>query len=176
MKRTTLHSTLSLLLAGAAFALPTGAGAEETKMLYKCVNAKGVAAIQSKPCPAGSTEAWKRASEAEPKPSAEQVVAAQQREAQNRQQVRELTVEVQRKLAEQQPPTVVGPTPAAPAVPTPVAERPLAPVVSYDSCQAAQAFATSVQEKSWIGLTDDQTRRIFGWVADQCRVAVKTDD
>ena len=179
MKRTTLHSSLSLLLAGAAFALPMSAGAEETKMLYKCVNAKGVAAIQSKPCPAGSTEAWKRASETEPKPTAQQVAAAQQRDARNQQQVRELSEEVNRKLAAQQPPpTVIVPaaTTAAVVAPTPTDERPLAPVVSYDSCQHAQAFATSVQEKTWIGLTDDQTRRIYGWVADQCRVTTKPDD
>jgi hypothetical protein len=37
-------------------------------------------------------------------------------------------------------------------------------------CQAAQGFASAVREKSWIGLTDDQLRRIYGWVADQCRV------
>ena len=178
MKRTTLHSSLSLLLAGAALALPMSAGAEETKMLYKCVNAKGVASIQSKPCPAGSSEEWKRASETLPKPSAQEVAAAQQREARNQQQVKELSAEVQRKLAAQQTPTVIGPTPPATTTPTPseTLERPLAPAAAYDGCQAAQAFATSVQEKTWIGLTDDQTRRIYGWVADQCRVVTKQDD
>jgi hypothetical protein len=176
MKRTTLHSALFLLAAG-AFALPSAAAAEETKMLYKCVNAKGVSAIQSKPCPSGSTEAWKRAAEAEPKPSAQDVAAAQAREARNQQQVRELSAEVAKKMREQETPTVIGPTPAtASSTPTPTEERPLAPQVNYDNCQAAQAFATAVQEKTWIGLTDDQTRRIFGWVADQCRVTTKPED
>jgi len=174
MKRTTLHSALFLLAAG-ALALPSAAAAEETKMLYKCVNAKGVSAIQSKPCPSGSTEEWKRAAEAEPRQSAQDVAAAQAREARNQQQVRELSAEVTKKVREQETPTVIGPTPATPS-PTPVAERPLAPAVSYDNCQAAQAFATAVQEKTWIGLTDDQTRRIFGWVADQCRVTTKPED
>jgi hypothetical protein len=174
MKRTTLHSAL-FLLAASAFALPSTATAEETKMLYKCVNDKGVSAIQSKPCPAGSTEAWKRAADAEPKPTAQEVAAAQAREARNREQVRELSAEVAKKVAEQATPTVIGPTPATPS-PTPVAERPPVPAVAYDNCQAAQAFASSVQEKTWIGLTDDQTRRIFGWVADQCRVVTKPED
>jgi len=173
MKRTTLHPALILLAVG-AFALPLAASAEDTKTLYKCVNAKGVTSIQSKPCPAGSTEAWKRAAETEPKPTAQDVAAAQAREARNQQQVKELSAEVQRKLAEQQtPPTVVGATPAATTSPTPAAEL---PAVVYDNCQAAKAFATSVQEKTWIGLTDDQTRRIYGWVADQCRVIAKPED
>ena len=175
MKRTTLHSTLGLLLAGAALALPMTAAAEETKMLYKCVNDKGVAAIQSKPCPAGTTQEWKRASDSEPKPNPQDVAAANAREARNQQQVRELSAEVNRKLAAQEPPTViVAPTPAP--APTPVAERPAATVETYDSCRAAQAFATAVQEKTWIGLTDDQTRRIFGWVTEQCKVVTKKDD
>ena len=177
MKRTTLHPALFLLAAG-AFALPLAAAAEDTKTLYKCVNAKGVSAIQSKPCPAGSTEAWKRAAETEPKATAQDIAAAQAREARNQQQVKELSAEVQRKLAEQQPvPTVVGATPATTTTtttsPTPTPEL---PAVVYDNCQAAKAFATSVQEKSWIGLTDDQTRRIYGWVADQCRVIAKPED
>jgi hypothetical protein len=174
MKRTTLNSALFLLAAG-AFALPSAAAAEETKMLYKCVNAKGGSAIQSKPCPAGSSEAWKRAAEAEPKPTAQDVAAAQARDARNQQQVRELSAEVARKMAAQDTPTVVGPTPASPS-PSPVSERPPAPAVNYDNCQAAQAFATAVQEKTWIGLTDDQTRRIYGWVADQCKVVTKPED
>jgi hypothetical protein len=177
MKRTTLHSALFLLAAG-AFALPLAASAEDTKTLYKCVNAKGVSAIQSKPCPAGSTEAWKRAAESEPKPTAQEVAAARAREAHNEQQVKELTVEVQRKLdAQQPPPTVVGATTATTAT-TDIAPAPAAelPAVVYDNCQAAKAFATSVQEKTWIGLTDDQTRRVFGWVADQCRVIAKPED
>jgi len=175
MKRTTLHSALFLLAAG-TFALPSAAAAEETKMLYKCVNAKGVSAIQSKPCPAGSTEEWKRAAETEPKPTAQDGAAAQAREAKNQQRVRELSAEVSKKLSEQQTPTVIGPTPPATPTPTPTTERTAMPAVAYDNCQAAQAFATAVQEKTWIGLTDDQTRRIFGWVADQCRVVTKPED
>ena len=175
MKPTSMHSALFLLAVG-ALTLPSTAAAEETKMLYKCVNAKGVSAIQSKPCPSGSTEEWKRAAEAEPKPTAQDVAAAQAREARNQQQVRELSVEVQKKLREQQTPTVIGPTPPDTPAPTPTTERPAMPAVAYDNCQAAQAFATSVQEKTWIGLTDDQTRRIFGWVADQCRVVTKPED
>lgn len=175
MKRTTLQSTLGLLLAGAAFALPMTAAAEETKMLYKCVNEKGVAAIQSKPCPAGSTLEWKRASESEPKPSAEDVAAARARDARNQQQVRELSAEVNRKTAAAQAtPTVI--VPATETAPAPLAERPPATVETYDSCRAAQAFATAVQEKTWIGLTDDQTRRIYGWVGEQCKVDTKPNE
>jgi hypothetical protein len=184
MKRNRIGTALALALAG-MLALPLSAAAEETKVLYKCVNAKGVVAIQSKPCPAGSTEAWKRASESEPKPTQADIAAAQAREARNRQQVSELATEVQRRVDEQTPPPRVDPpqgshlagatnpvegSQLAPKKPLEAEDVPLPQSVSIDGCQSAQGFAASVREKTWIGLTDDQLRRIFGWVADQCRV------
>ena len=29
----------------------------------------------------------------------------------------------------------------------------------------------AVREKTWIGMTDDQMKRVYSWVADQCRVS-----
>ena len=185
MKRITIEAGFALCVAGCALALPFSASAEETKMLYKCVDAKGVASIQSKPCAKGTTEAWKRAAEQEPVPTQAQIATAQAREARNEQQVRELSAEVQRRMDEQNPPPRTTPAPGshlagannpregsqlAPVQPAGAEDVPLPSSVSIDSCQAAQAFAASVREKNWIGLTDEQTRRIFGWVADQCRV------
>jgi hypothetical protein len=41
---------------------------------------------------------------------------------------------------------------------------------SVDACQGAQAFAASVREKSWLGLSEEQVRRVYGWVAEQCKL------
>src|SRR5687768_9285729 len=106
MKRNTLQAGLALALAGGMLALASAANAQETqsKVLYKCVDGKGVTTIQAKKCPAGSTEAWRRDAQTEPRQTAAEAEAARQREARNQQQVRDLTVEVQRNLAAEQPP------------------------------------------------------------------------
>src|SRR5687768_8183327 len=99
MNRKTMQASMALAIAGCALALPLGASAEETKTLYKCVDAKGVVSIQAKRCPAGSTESWRRAAQTEPKQTAAEAAAAREREARNQQQVVVLTDEVNRKLA-----------------------------------------------------------------------------
>ena len=58
--------------------------------------------------------------------------------------------------------------------PLAVQEPPMPQSVTLNNCSMAQAFAASVREKTWIGLTDDQLRRLYGWVADQCRVQTQT--
>lgn len=200
MKRNGLQVGLALALAGGLCALaPFAAAQDESKLLYKCIDAKGVTSIQAKKCPAGSTEAWRRDAQTEPKPTPAQVAAAREREARNQQEVQVLSAEVQRKLdAQRQPPPPTTPpegshlagatnppegshrAPVVPGTPTAPEGSHRAPVVppaapdptslTISGCQSAQAFATSVREKQWLGLSDDQTRRLFAWVADQCRV------
>ncbi len=191
MQRNSNQSLLVLLLGACAWSAPGAAAAEETKVLYKCVDAKGVVSIQSKTCPAGSTEAWRRDAQTVPKPTPAEVAAQQEREARNRQAVVTETAELQRKLAAQATPPPGSPPAGshlagstnpkegshlAPVSQAGAEDLPLPQSVSVNNCQAAQAFAAGVREKTWIGLTDDQMRRIFGWVADQCRVSTATDD
>ena len=164
---------LMLLLTGVALALPAAAAAEETKVLYKCVDPQGVVSIQAASCPKGSTEAWKRDAQTEPKQTQEQLAEAQAREARNRQQVRELSEEVQQKLLAQQranqPPAATAAAPAdAPAAPTPAGH--------ISQCEVAQNFAAEVREKTWLSVTEEQSKRIYGWVADQCRVNTKPSE
>jgi hypothetical protein len=189
MDRKEIGVALALCVAGCALLLPGRAAAEETKVLYKCVDAKGVSSIQAKPCPKGSTQAWKRDAQTEPKPSEADIAAAKAREARNQQEVIRQSAELESRLA----PKVATPTPAMPPAgshlagatnpregsqlaPVPVEEPPQPQAITVNNCQAAQAFATAVREKTWIGLTDDQMRRIYGWVADQCRVQTQTND
>ena len=166
------------LIAGmcAAMLLAPAASAAETKQLYKCVNGKGVVSIQSSRCLAGSTEAWHRPAPVEPAPTPEQSAAAAAKILRDEQTVRELSAEVEKKLraAEAGTPT----TPAAAPTPAPATslDPPTPEAVAIDSCQAAQAFAGAVREKSWLGITEDQTRRLYGWVADQCKVQTKPSD
>jgi hypothetical protein len=174
MKRNTLHSSLALLLAGCALSLPTWVGAEESKNLYKCVDGKGVVSIQSKSCPAGTTQAWMRPAQTEPKQTEQDVQAARERERRDQQQVRELSAELNRKVAEQiaaeQPRSVPG-SQIIPTTPTPEAPDPGALQSAVTSqCGQAQSFMAAVREKTWIGMTDEQMKRIYAWVADQCRV------
>lgn len=192
MERNSIQAVLVLLLGACAWSAPGAAAAEETKVLYKCVDATGVVSIQAKPCPKGSTEAWKRAAQTVPKPTQAEIAEQQAREARNREAVVSETAELQRKLAAQAAPQPPASAPAgshlagannpkegshmAPVAPNTAEDVPLPQSVSVNNCQAAQAFAAGVREKTWIGLTDDQMRRIFGWVSDQCRVSTATDD
>jgi hypothetical protein len=154
----------------ALFAATTAQAATEKKnQLFKCVDAKGVVSIQSVRCPAGSTEAWRRDAAPEPPPTPEQAAQAEAKLRRDQQAVRELSALVDKKL---HPPPAAAPSPVAPEPAEPPTEESLA----VDACQAAQAFAASAREKTWLGLTDDQTRRLYGWVADQCRVPAKPSD
>jgi hypothetical protein len=148
-----------------------------------------VTSIQAKPCAKGSTEVWKRDAQTEPKPSEAELAAAREREARAQREVVQQSAQLQRQLQ----PTVAPAPPASPTpgshlagatnpvegsqlAPVPVEEPPMPQAVTIDNCQAAQSFATAVREKTWIGLTDDQMKRIFGWVADQCRVQTQKND
>lgn len=163
-----ISARLALVL---VLALASGAASAvqaQDNLLYKCVDANGKVSIQSNACPAGSTTAWRRAAPSEPQRTASQQAQAEAKMLRDQQTVRELSEVVDKKLKESTVP--VKPTPAVVEVssaPSPIA---------IDPCQVAQAFANSVREKSWIGLTDDQNRRIYGWVAEQCKVKTAIDD
>jgi hypothetical protein len=196
MERKEIGTGLALCLAACALLSPGQAAAEETKVLHKCVDGKGITAIQAKPCAKGSKEVWVRDAQTEPKQTPAEISAARAREARNQQAVSEQAAELQRRLQ----PTTTQPAvaPAPPSFPpegshlagatNPPEGSQRAPLsvqepedvptlnsVAPNNCQAAQAFATAVREKTWIGLTDDQMRRIFGWVTDQCRVQTQSD-
>lgn len=140
--------------------------------LYKCVDSAGKVSIQSDPCPAGATTAWRRPAPSEPAPSASQQAQAEAKRVRDQQTVRELSVVVDQKLKEATAPRPVVTDVDAAAAAVPAGASPIA----IDPCQGAQAFANSVREKSWLGLTDDQLRRLYGWVGEQCKVKTAIDD
>ena len=180
---------LVLCLAGGALALPSTAAAQKTEVLHKCVDAKGVTSIQAKPCAKGTTEVWARQAQTEPKPTAADLAAAREREARAQKEVIVQTEQLQRRLQpEVAPAPPENPTPGShlagatnpregsQMAPAPVQEPPMPQAVTVDNCQVAQNFATAVREKTWIGLTDDQLKRVYGWVSDQCRVRTQSSE
>ena len=130
--------------------------------LFKCVDAAGVTSIQSAPCAKGSTQVWRRDAAAEAPPTPEQAAQAQARRERDERTVRELSQEVERKL---KPAPPAEPRAAEPATPKPDA----APADAPDRCAQAQEFAAQLREKQWLALSDDQVRRLYGWVATQCQ-------
>jgi hypothetical protein len=148
-------------IAGLAAALVTsGAQAADKNELFKCVDAAGVVSIQSEPCAKGSTQVWRRDATPEPTPSPEQAAQAEARIRRDQQAVRELSEIVERKLK-----------------PVPEAEldqrrsEPPATRPEPTACEAAQDFAASLQGKPWLELSEAQTRRLYGWVSEQCKPA-----
>lgn len=138
--------------------------------LYKCVDSAGKVSIQSDPCPSGSTTAWRRPAPSEPAPTASEQAAANAKILRDQQTVRELSEVVDKKLKESTTPAPTAADAAAAAVPAGASP------IAIDPCQVAQAFANSVREKSWLGLTDDQMRRLYSWVGEQCKVKTAIDD
>ena len=133
--------------------------------LYKCVDAKGVVSIQSNPCPAGSTQTWRRDAQHVPPLTPEQQDIADVRRAKDQQRVRELSAIVDRKLR-----AATAPPPMQSARTAETSETPM------DPCQSAQAFAGELRDKTWLGLTEEQIRRVYGWVSDQCKLPAADDD
>jgi hypothetical protein len=128
--------------------------------LYKCVDAAGVTSIQSTACPPGSTQAWRRDTTPEPPPTPEQAAQAEAKLLRDQQTVREQLEIVDRKLK----PTAVESVASAP----PVTEASTREPAEVDACEAAQAFVGAVREKEWLGLSEEQTRRLYNWVAERC--------
>lgn len=155
------------VLACVLLLVSTSAVAAGKNALYKCVNATGVTSIQSEACPPGSTQAWRRDAVREPAPTPEQAAQAEAKRLRDQQTVRELSEIVEKKL---QP---VPPAPAAPAAAATVAEAREAAAV--DACQSAQAFAGTLREKDWLALSEEQIRRVYGWVVEQCKEPGKSN-
>jgi hypothetical protein len=166
-KSMTPHRWLAAgLLAAAGIALP--AQAADKAELFKCVDVAGATSIQSEPCPKGSTQVWRRAADAEPAPTAEQAAQAQARRARDEQAVRDLSAEVERKLRPQPPKADAEPADA------PVSSEPATPE-GPDRCERAQDFSRELRDKPWLGLGEDQTRRLHAWVAAECQAVGRED-
>ena len=148
-----------------AFCLLFGAGlaasaqAAEKNMLFKCVDAAGATSIQSGPCAKGSTEVWRRDPNAVPPPTPEQQAQAEAKRMHDQQTVRELSEQVERRLA---------PKPEA-APPAPEKKAEAAAADPPDRCAQAQDFAAQLREKQWLDLSEDQVRRLYAWVTEQCK-------
>lgn len=167
------RSTRALLLLAGTALLPSAFANVAKNELFKCVNAAGVVSIQSVPCPAGSVQAWRRDATPEAPQTPQQLAQAEAKQARDQQAVRELSEQLAKKQAAAMP-VVPAPTPMPTSMPTPAAALPTAgETADVLTCQTAQAFAGSVREKQWLGLTDEQMRRLFGWVAEQCKIPVK---
>lgn len=141
------------------------AAAEKSSVLYKCVTPAGVISIQSEACPKGSTEAWRRDATPDPAMTPEQLAQADAKRQRDQQTVRELSEIVERKLQPQ-------PAPGARRKP---ADEEAEPAAIADPCDQAQVFAASLRDKPWLALTEDQTRRLYGWVAEQCKTPARKD-
>lgn len=168
MSRTALHWLA--LFAAAALVSPSALSAEKN-LLYKCVDAAGVTSIQSVACPSGSTQVWARDATPEPELTPEQAALAEAKLRRDQQTVREQVEIVDRKMqalaAAKNPPEA-----AAPAAPEP-AELVAPTGEENDACTSAQIFAASFRDKQWLGLTDEQVRRLYVWVAEQCKSPAK---
>ena len=132
--------------------------------LDKCQSANGETSVQSKPCPKGSTQVWRRDATPDPVPTPEQLQAAEQRRQQDTQNAKALSV-----IAGTAPPEAKpAPPPPPPKAPEPVADdnRPKGP------CRRAHEFADAIRaNNAWLEMRDDQLYRLDGWVVEQCREA-----
>lgn len=148
--------------AAAWLLLAAPAAAADKAELFKCVDAAGVTSIQSAPCAKGSTQVWRRDATAEAPPTPEQAAQALARRERDERAVRELSREVERKLKPTPPSEQPAPAPEVAQPGEGVADAP-------DRCAQAQEFAAQLREKEWLALSEDQLRRLYGWVATQCQ-------
>jgi len=167
-------------------------------VLYKCSDPKGAVTIQSDPCPKGATEVWKRDSAPAPQQTLQQVVANSAAQRSSGAVAPTAPVASAPRPPSPpgapaapppgapMPPTA--PTPPAIATPPPAAaapppastpstialqwhdepETPAGQPAPNNACDSAKAFASSVREKIWLDLTQEQSQRLYGWVLDQC--------
>lgn len=158
----------SLAFVAALFALPGPArsAASDQHVLYKCVDKGGVTSIQSTACPAGSTTSWRRDATPDAPPTPEQAAQADARRLRDQQAVRDLSAQVDRRLRDAKESKALAPKdedlPPPPEAATPNPD--------LQACQDAQTFANQVRDKDWLGLSEEQVRRLYGWVAQQCKV------
>lgn len=151
--------------------LPAVAMAANTEqhVLYKCVDKTGVVSIQSSACPAGATTSWRRDATPDAKPTPAQAAQAEAKRLRDQQSVRELSAQVEHRLQEERKAKSVAPGNEELPPPPPVAVA-ATPDPDLQACQDAQGFANQVREKEWLGLSEEQVRRLYAWVAQQCKV------
>jgi colicin import membrane protein len=168
-----LKARLGLALATLALAGPAAA-----EMLYKCVDANGLATIQQAKCPKGSTQAWARDTAPEPPPTPEQLAAAQAR-AQAEQQERERREAEAQEFARQEAEAAAQAEADAAAQAEAEADakahaddkadaKPPPANAANDQCDRAKAFAAQVRAMPWLELQPDQVQKVYGWVTQQC--------
>ena len=162
-------SVLALAACVALFWAPVALAASKNQ-LYKCVDAAGVVSIQSVACPAGSTQAWKRDATPEPAMTPEQRAQLEAKTLRDQQTVREQLEIVDRKLRPLAPEPVAPTAAPAPADAPPAAAESAKAAAEPDACADAQTFAGSLRDKQWLGLSEEQVRRLYSWVAEQCKV------
>lgn len=158
---------LALALCAALLWAPVSLASKN--LLYKCVDAAGVVSIQSVACPAGWTQAWKRDATPEPALTPEQQAQVEARKLRDEQNVREQLEIVDRKMRPVAPEPVAETAAPAPGDAPQAVGEPAREAGESDACAAAQAFAGSVRDKSWLGLSEEQVRRLYSWVAEQCK-------
>lgn len=161
---------LALALCATLLWAPAALAASKN-LLYKCVDAAGVVSIQSVACPAGSTQVWKRDATPEPAMTPEQQAQMEAKNLRDQQTVREQLEIVDRKLRPLAPEPVAEPAAPAPAPgdASPAAGESAKEAVEPDACADAQTFAGSLRDKQWLGLSEEQVRRLYSWVAEQCK-------
>ncbi|HEY9142739.1 MAG TPA: DUF4124 domain-containing protein [Arenimonas sp.] len=128
--------------------------------LYKCTDAKGAVSILSEPCPAGSTQVWKRDATPEPAPSVEELAArAALAEAEARRAAEEARLAEAARLAEEQRLQAEALARAEEAAGSPRRKS---------ECTKAHEFSEAVLEKEWLRLTEAQQAELRAWVVAQC--------
>lgn len=119
--------------------------------LYKCIDAKGLVSIQSKPCATGSTQVWKR--DANPQPDQMPVVTPQG----------DRNDEAGRGANQPaRPPVQILPEQAAAPNDAPNLKGP---------CRRAHELADEIGKLELLELRSDQVYRLNAWVAKQCEAA-----
>ncbi|GGA66305.1 hypothetical protein GCM10011521_00490 [Arenimonas soli] len=128
--------------------------------LFKCTDAQGAVSILSEPCPAGSTQVWKRDATPEPGPSVEELAArAALAEAEARRAAEEARLAEAARLAEEQRLQAEAQARAEEAAGSPRRKS---------ECTQAHEFSESVLEKQWLRLTEAQRAELRAWVVAQC--------
>ncbi|MBW8311515.1 MAG: hypothetical protein K0M64_05710 [Rhizobium sp.] len=150
--RAVLFLVLPLLAAGPAAA----------ESLYKCTDRQGAVSIQSEPCPAGSTQAWKRDATPEAGPSVEELAArAALADAEARRAAETARLAEEARLAEQARLEQQARQRAAEAS----GERP----PTKSECTQAHDFSDAVLAKDWLQLDETQKANLRQWVVEQCK-------
>lgn len=143
--------------AAAALCLLVLAAPAAAESLYKCEGPGDAVSIQSDPCPAGTTQAWKRDATPEPGPSAEELAAraalaeAQALEAAEAARLAELQVQAeQARLARE------------------AQAKEEKKQRTKSECTQAHEFQDAALAKDFLRLTEAQQAELRAWVVAQC--------